>query len=139
MDDGMLADDARSPSGLNRWRLRWLTLAQLDPVGPDEADGGAHLHRATDGAGLDRVLVVVEAHEAGLGQRDLVRHWFENNGRAPARRGSRRTEGAQTRLRLRREGAPVGREAGPRSPSGSDRWRLDGSPSNTSQIVLPPI
>jgi hypothetical protein len=41
-------------------------LAQFDPVGV-----GTHLHRAADGAGLDRVLVVVEAHEAGLGHRGL--------------------------------------------------------------------
>jgi len=50
---GMLADDTP-------------VLAQLDPVGI-----GAHLHRAADGAGLDRVLVVVEPHEAGLGDRRL--------------------------------------------------------------------
>ena len=49
----MLADDAP-------------VLAQLDPVGI-----GADLHRATDGAGLDRVFVVVEPHEAGLGHRGL--------------------------------------------------------------------
>ena len=41
-------------------------LAQLEPVGI-----GTHLHGAADGAGLGRVLVVVEAHEAGLGDRGL--------------------------------------------------------------------
>ncbi len=41
-------------------------LAQLDAVGM-----GAHFHRAADGAGLDRVFVVVEAHEAGLRHRGV--------------------------------------------------------------------
>ena len=54
---GMLADDPP-------------VLAQLDPIGI-----GADLDRAADRAGRDRVLVVVEAHEAGLRHRG--RHGVE--------------------------------------------------------------
>src|SRR3954452_5064015 len=37
---------------------------------------GMNLNRASDGAGRDRVLVVVEAHQAGLG--DRCRHRVES-------------------------------------------------------------
>src|SRR5690606_19856734 len=43
-------------------------LAELDPVSV-----GADLDRAPDGAGHHRVLVVVEAHQAGLRRRDRRR------------------------------------------------------------------
>ena len=48
---GMLADDPA-------------VLAQLDPIGI-----GPDLDRPADGTGRDRVSVVVEAHQAGLGDR----------------------------------------------------------------------
>ena len=41
-------------------------LADDDPIGV-----GPHVHRASHGAGRDAVLVVVEAHQAGLGDRRL--------------------------------------------------------------------
>jgi len=37
------------------------------------------------------------------------------------------------------EGPAIGHQARPHSPSGSNRWRRDGSSSNTSQTVLPGI
>ena len=50
---GMLGDDLA-------------VLADGDPIGI-----GPHVHRPADGAGRDAVLVVVEAHQTGLGNRYL--------------------------------------------------------------------
>ena len=66
-------------------------LAQLDPIGI-----GADLHRAADGARGDRVAVVVEADQAGLGDRRRHAHGIRRSGRhrepgsaAPPRRPQR--------------------------------------------------
>lgn len=50
-------------------------LAQRDPVGM-----GAHLHRAAEGAGLDRILVVVEAHEAQVFDTEACPAWTPSQG-----------------------------------------------------------